>query len=210
MLEPFQERLIRFGIGLAAFLALAIFLWPNDIEALDRTLGVAFLSSFALWLVAEARSLLRRAQHPHDIEFIKSLRQTIPLETIRFLQQQDFGVTYDDNRLDGLWKVDFEAPTVGYGPHDKVLKRQFDDFKNRLREFGLLLATNGGPIRANTQLSTIVPDRERARDEFSERTSALVKKANAMADDVVRLFDKLMQTAKKRVPVAFSNHGELR
>lgn len=203
MLEPVAERLARLGLGLGAFVALAVFLWPVDFHTLDPVLGGAFLTAFVLWLVAEIRSLKRRPPHPHDSQFIQELRSLITLDAVRYLQQQDFGSTYRNDLLDGFWRVDFEAQAVGYGPHDPILRRKFTAFKQKLNEFRWLLATHGGPIGGHRSLATIIPDRERAADHFTAETWKLVTQVNKMADDVVNLFDELMRTARNRVPDAF-------
>jgi hypothetical protein len=178
-------------------------LWPSDKWTLDPEPAVAFGTALTLWLVAELRMLLRRSAHPHDVEFIRRFRDTIPLDAVRYLKQHDFGSTYDYERLDSFWKVDHEAVTPGYAPHDLILQEKFEAFRSKLREFSLLLVSNGGPIGASTRLCSILPDQERAIDEFSDQTVALVKRVNATADAVVRLHEEFTRAARERVPEAF-------
>lgn len=203
MLEPFAERLARLGSGLAALGSLAWLLWPVANWQPEPEAMIAFGSAFLIWIAAELRSILRRPPHPHDVTFIRQLRSIISLDAIRYLDQHDFGATYDNERLDGFWKIDFDAQATGYGPHDKKLKRRFDDFREKVGNLSHLLAMNGGPIGASHRLSSIVPDRERATDEFSDETWKLVREANSMADEVVNRYEKLMNASRQRVPDAF-------
>jgi hypothetical protein len=197
------ENLMRLGLGLSALAALTWLLSPSEDWSLDPEPAVAFLTTLVLWLVAESRSLLRGSAHPHEIEFVRHFRDCISQDSIRYLKQQDFGSTYNNERLDGFWRIDHESETPGYDPHDSILKKKFQAYKAEVRKFSLLLMSNGGPIGASASLSTIVPDRERAADEFSERTFALVKEVNAAADDVVSAYEQLMTAALRRVPEAF-------
>lgn len=203
MIESRTERVVQLGLGLAAFLAVSVFLWPDEVESLDRGLGYTAVTAFVIWLVSEVRPLLRSNPHPHDVAFLRALRKNVPLDSVRYLQQQDFGASYNNGRLDCFWKVDFDAQAKGYEPFDRHLRKRFSQFTQSLKEFSNLLASNGGPINASGRLSTIVPDIERVTDEFSPKTCELVRDANIKADEVVRTFDALMRAGKKRVPVAF-------
>jgi hypothetical protein len=201
--EPLSEKLSRLGFGLAAQGTLAWLLWPKPNWQFEAEPAVAFGSAFAVWIATELRSAYRRTAHPHDIEFIRELRAMIPLDAIRYMQEQDFGATYDNERLDGFWHMDFDARAIGYGPHDKRLKKKFDDFRGKVNEISLLLASHGGPINASPRLASIIPDRERAADEFSEETWKLVRRVNGLADEVAQKYDLLMQESRSRVPQAF-------
>lgn len=197
--------LARLGLGLSALGALAWFLWPTDSWKFEPEPAIAFGTALILWLGAEWKASSGRPAHPHDVKLVRALMASISLEDSRYLKQQDFGAAYNNERLDGFWKIEWEAHAPGYGPHDPVLKKRFDAFLKKVRELSLLLAENGGPIGASACLCTIVPDRERVTDEFSDRTTALVKRVNNLADEVTQLYESLIKTARSRVPQAFGD-----
>lgn len=205
MLEPFSDRLARIAAGLSALATLVWLLWPAVDWEFEPEPAIAFGTAVIGWTFLEARSLFRQTAHPHDVKFIRELRKAIPLDAVRYLQQHDFGATYDNERLDGFWKIDFEAHTSGYGPHNRSLAKKFDKFRKKLKELSILLAANGGPIGSNARLTSIIPDRERVTDHFSKETCKLVQQVNDTADEVVRLHDALMTEARKSAPEAFSD-----
>jgi hypothetical protein len=205
VLEPFPERLARIAAGLSALATLVWLLWPAVGWQFEPESAIAFSTALIGWAYFEARSLFRQSAHPHDVRFIRELRKAIPLEAVRYLQHHDFGATYDNERLDGFWRIDFEAHTSGYGPHNRSLAIKFENFRKKLNELTILLAANGSPIGSNARLTSIVPDRDRVTDHFSKATCKLVQQVNEKADEVVRLHEALMKEARKSVPEAFSD-----
>ena len=204
MLEQIPEKLVRITAGLSAFASLTWLLWPGTDWKLEPEPAIAFGSALLTWAYLEVRALFPQTAHPHDIKFIRAFNRTIPLFTVRYLQQHDFGTTYDNSQLQGFWAVDCQAETSGYGPHDRHLAKKFEAFRKKLRVLNMLLASNGGPVNPEGRLASIVPDKERITDDFSEDTMKLVKKVNDTASEVIRLHAILMKEARNRAPEAFS------
>lgn len=191
--------------GLSAFASLAWLLWPRTDWKLEPEAAIAFGSALLTWVYLEVWSLFPQTAHPHDIKVIRAFKREIPLYAVEYLERHNFGDTYDNSRLKGFWKVDSEAQTSGYGPHDRRIAKKFDAFRKKLRDLSDLLTSNGGSVAPYVDSASIIPDRERAVDHFSEDTIKLVKKVNDTATEVVRLYAILMNEARNRVPEAFSD-----
>lgn len=205
MLGQIPEKLARITAGLSAFASLAWLLWPGTDWKLEPEAAIAFSSMLLTWTTLEVWALFPQAAHPHDVKFIRAFNRAIPLFAVRYLQQHDFGTTYDNSRLEMFWKVDSEAETSGYGPHDRRLAKKFEAFRKKLRDLNILLASNGGPVNPDARLASIVPEKERVADHFSDDTMKLIKKVNDTATEVIRLHAILMKDARNRAPEAFSD-----
>lgn len=205
MLGQNPEKLARITAGLSAFASLAWLLWPGTDWKLEPEAAIAFGSTLLTWAYLEVRALFPQTAHPHDIKFIRAFKRDIPLYAVGYLERHNFGDTYDNSRLKGFWKVDSEAQTSGYGPHDRRIAKKFDTFRKKLRDLSDLLASNGGPVDPYMDSASIIPDRERAVDDFSEDTMKLIKKVNDTATEVVRLYAILMDEARNRAPEAFAD-----
>jgi hypothetical protein len=197
--SPFKASLVRTGLGLAAISAAAVALWPVAPSTFNPERAVAFGTALVLWVFAEFFTVgeASTALAEHDSALAKRLYAIANDGAILFLQQHDFGNSWQKGSADPVFDLAHELEKVTSEFENRELQKVNDLVRKAAIALADHLAHAAGPIGAGP-LFCIPPDMERASGVLSDRTNADIDKANKLADDLATKLGQLYRQARSK------------
>jgi hypothetical protein len=198
-MKRIQASLTRTGFGLAAMGAGAIALWPVASSTFDVEKAVALATAMAIWIFSEFYMVGESsgALADHDVALASRLHAVANDNLIMFLQQHDFGNSWNKRSTDPVFDLAHELEMVTSEFEDRKLQEK----NGALREAAIALANHlafaGGPIGGGP-LFSVLPEIERASGMLSDQTNAQIKKANELADGLAKKLSALYRQARSK------------
>lgn len=171
-------------------------------EELTRGLVVALRAVFGdATVLASLRSAAPTEPHPHDVEFLRTVRKQLSPGLKLFLRRHNFGTPFLMKAIDPLNEINETWVGADYEFHDPELQTSFADVRRLVGELGDLLVcqihyVNGDKRMGwpKTQLDVSVG--------LQPSTVAAISAMNAKASELRDAIDAFERTARGRVRVA--------
>jgi len=196
------------GLGLSAFGAGAVALWPPIDSVFDPAKALAFAVPFGAWLFAELFSApIEKAVSekdvpdellPHDIALAERLFAKADGEFVRFLKDHHFGASWHRSKTRPAFDLEDLLGDPNCVFEDQQLEAGLAVVRTKTDDFVEVIATYGGPIRGHTDLFDMIPYREKERGEQSARTEQRIDAANGAADELASALTGMFSLFRKR------------
>jgi len=187
--QRLKTPVARVGLGLATIIALAVGLWPAPSATFDPEKASVFVTALAVWLYAEIFAD-EGGIDAHDKELADRIYSTMRDDDVRFLREHDFGGSWLKRDLDPLYNLAHLAESVNSEFNDPKVQSSFASVAKTARRFATMMAYGAWPIGAapspDTMAFSMIPDQERASEEWSDRTNTRVKEANDLATELAK------------------------
>lgn len=191
-LTTVQGRIIT---GFAFAVAITVGLWPDHARSIDPVELGAVVTTGLAWLFAEIAG--HRAASPHDIKLFETITTKLPQRLLDFLREHDFGASFGDPGIAGLFDVSgWEGSRYDF--LDKKLQKQWVGVRLSIRQFGNDFALNTFPANVAGNWFTVHPtigDPENPENFIQERIDRL----NTSASRLVVEIDAFERSARKRL-----------
>lgn len=185
----------------------AVLFWPNPVPAFDAEKALAFATALVIWLAAEwfateengaedipTIELVPLAEH--DRLLGQKLFSMCSAGFLDFLKAHDLGVCWRKEQMDPLYQLSYFLDDVAHEFVDDEIQVQLIEIKQSTNKLAHDLAYGAWPLRGNSNLFTMVPDAQRATDDWSNQTAAKVEKANGDATHLANLIENLFRALR--------------
>lgn len=181
---------VRLSAGIASLLALAVMLEPATGWSPDWDRFAAFLAALALWVVAEARSIIPR--HPHDVRLMELIQTTLPQRERAALRTMEMSEDFQWTDFAGLQEMaTWEGPDHAF--LDRSLQARWQPTLAALQEFRTELARRSMPKRNEKGWYSVRA--EAPRDQWEKDAAHL----NAASDALTRQLDTFIVHGRRRL-----------
>lgn len=193
-------------------LGLAVGLWPTPGSEFDPGKAVGFLTPMAFWLYAELFAD-EGGMDAHDQELATRIHAIMGEDDVRFLKEHDFGGTWLKRDLDPAYKLADLTRSVNAEFNDSKLQARFQRLAETVRRFANMMSLNASPFGLGPSPDTLpfsmIPDSERASEEWSERTINRVKEANDLGTELASEISEFYRLLRRKGANLLGKEGSL-
>jgi hypothetical protein len=192
LLTTVQGRLVT-GIILIAMVVKG--LWPDHPPPVDPAGVVEILGAALAWLFAELAGM--RPPSKHDIELFDEFTDKIPQRIINFLRDHDFGASFHNPGVEGIYDVSsWQGSRFEF--LDDFIQKKWNMTHANIVKFANLFALNTSPVHDSIEWLTVHPtmgDPENPEPHIAER----IQKLNNAATELANEIDQFERLARKRL-----------
>lgn len=204
-IQIIQSRRGHVSTGVAMFGALAWFLWPGPDWNVEPEPGLALALATLAWIFSltgseNSNSAITNVPKlsEHDVELLSRLRNQLTEQTRNFLRDQDFGQSFAFRNLNPIH--DLAETWIGsdYEFDNAELSELFLALLERARTFSRKISLDAFPFGAGERAS-VVPDRERADDIFSDKTLSKIASLNDLSSELYNDIDVFLKKSRQMI-----------
>lgn len=165
------------------------------------TIGVGTATLGAYW----QRTAFATKPNPHDVELLLRVREQITEELTNFLRHHDFGISFYDRVLGGMYEVaNWKGGRFEF--IDEKVQVAFKDVQRLSDDLGRVIAQKTYPLERNSEKQTV--HRCGSGDwDIPDDVREAITELNTISTDLVEAVDNFERISRNRIP--FEAAGKL-